>query len=245
MSQEDLDLQALSRRLDHAFGSARPRPGFAAELQERLERRRPWWRRASAATLGGALAATAAVGVAGFIVVAGLSAQHGAGGTASSLSAAPAGGAAFGRIPRPPAVPVGSAAFAPQGPPTQAQSAYDAPVYSGRVDATVTASPPAADPTVSRVDNATSQSQSARYPLAAAADLAAAARAQAAARVPSPDGHVPQVTLDRAVVSTASINDGRYTYLEPVILYSGGFDYQGRHYEVRVLVPAVDARDLR
>ncbi len=43
--QEDLELQALQRRLDDAFETTRPRRGFEDELWLRIQTRRPWWSR--------------------------------------------------------------------------------------------------------------------------------------------------------------------------------------------------------
>jgi hypothetical protein len=43
--QEDLELEALQRRLDDAFETTRPRRGFEDELWLRIQAKRPWWAR--------------------------------------------------------------------------------------------------------------------------------------------------------------------------------------------------------
>ncbi len=55
--QEDLELDALQRRLDDAFETTRPRRGFEDELWVRIQARRPWWSRFrdSLAAFGGSI----------------------------------------------------------------------------------------------------------------------------------------------------------------------------------------------
>lgn len=45
-NKEDLELEALQRQLDDAFGTTRPRRGFEDELWVRMQARRPLWTRA-------------------------------------------------------------------------------------------------------------------------------------------------------------------------------------------------------
>lgn len=240
MSEKDQELETLGRRLDGVFAATRPRRGFPDELWQRLERRRPWWRRmpsgwvAGGASLAGAAAVLVlAVGVAGHLP------RGGASGSAYSSAAAPAGGA-FGRLPRPPATG-GLADQAQLSQPPTAIAAAAAPLYAGRIDATVSASVPAVSGTVIRGDGA-----SAQYPPAAPGVLAAAARSEAAGlAVIFPDGHVPTVTLDGAIAITVPVRDGQVTYSEPAVAFTGAFDYQGRHYLVRIVVSAIDPRYLR
>ena len=240
MSDEP-ELDALERRLDAAFASARPRPGFADELWTRLEARRPWWRRLSipAGAAGWAAAAAVAVLMVGF----GISPVHPGGGAAGQSGSAPQDRAAsaFSKLPR----PGGGAGMTAAPTANFAGADSAAALYTGRFNAVVTASLPTVSPTVTRTDR-NGTVATAAYPLASAASLAASARVQAAAApITLPDGEVPTVTLDRAAAATVTVPDGDVTYSEPVVVFSGGFDYKGRHFTVRITVPAVDPADLR
>ncbi len=121
--REDLD---LGRQLDAAFAATRPERGFEDRLWQRLDSRRPWWRRLAAGNPWPLAGGAVAVAVAGLLVVAGhgWAGHGGAAGTGSTTSgaAAPAverAGAegAFGRLPRPP----GAAAAQTRGPAAPAQ----------------------------------------------------------------------------------------------------------------------------
>src|SRR5260221_8516927 len=117
---EDLELQALQRRLDDAFQTTRPRAGFEDELWSKMQARRPLWSRVSeffSALIGSIREAPAvpAAAVAVVLVVAlgvGIIARSGVhfsgGGASNASSQAPAEAAlrsrdagTFGRLPLP------------------------------------------------------------------------------------------------------------------------------------------------
>ncbi len=124
---EDLELQALQRKLDDAFETTRPRAGFEDALWSRMQARRPLWRRAQdffsgliesvrevpampAAAVAVVLVVAIGVGILSLSgthfgggagsTSAGLSAQDHSGGT--QYNAAPGG---FGRLPAPALLP--------------------------------------------------------------------------------------------------------------------------------------------
>jgi hypothetical protein len=121
---EDLELQALQRRLDDAFQTTRPRAGFEDELWSMMQARRPLWSRVSdffsglVASIREAPAVPAAAVAVVLVVVLGIgiiarSGVHfgGAGGESTTSGAAPAQAAlgsryaeTFGRLPVPAAV---------------------------------------------------------------------------------------------------------------------------------------------
>jgi hypothetical protein len=121
---EDLELQALKRRLDDAFQTTRPRAGFEDELWSMMQARRPLWWRVSdffsglIASIREAPAVPAAAVAVVLVVALGIgiiarSGVHfgGAGGESTTSGAAPAQAAlgsryaeTFGRLPVPAAV---------------------------------------------------------------------------------------------------------------------------------------------
>jgi hypothetical protein len=64
---------------------------------------------------------------------------------------------------------------------------------------------------------------------------------------PSPAGltPLPQVQLSRADLVYVAVEAGPYGYFEPAVLFSGAFTSGSVQYEKRVLVPALDAANLR
>jgi len=132
---EDLELQALQRRLDDAFQTTRPRTGFEDELWSKMQARRPVWSRVTeffSGLIGSIREAPAvpAAAVAVVLVVAlgiGIIARSGihvGGGPSSSSSeftstslGASRNAGSFGRLPLPAAVSV---------PPKTANPPYDA-----------------------------------------------------------------------------------------------------------------------
>jgi hypothetical protein len=113
--RDEPGLDELERQLDATFASTRPRRGFEDELWRQLEaRRRPWWRRLrmpSAGRMAGSLVALLAIGLVTVVVLRGGLHVGGAGGAASSTTAAPASGRSgsgaatsgqFGLLPAPP-----------------------------------------------------------------------------------------------------------------------------------------------
>lgn len=117
---EDLELQALQRRLDDAFQTTRPRAGFEDELWSKMQARRPIWSRAAElvsgfiASIRGAPAVPAAAVAVVLVVVLGIGiiarsgAHLGAGGASTTSGEAPAQAAlgsrtagTFGRLPVP------------------------------------------------------------------------------------------------------------------------------------------------
>ena len=56
---------------------------------------------------------------------------------------------------------------------------------------------------------------------------------------------VPQVQLSHADLVYVAMQAGGYGYFEPAILFTGAFTLGGTQYEKRVLVPALDASNLR
>src|SRR5260370_39193547 len=157
---EDLELQALQRRLDDAFQTTRPRAGFEDELWSKMQARRPVWSRAAefvsgfiasireAPAVPAAAVAVVLVVALGIGIIARSGVHFGAGGASNSSNAVPAEAVAgsryagtFGRLP----VPV--AAAPTRAPPTPANpsatgggapyaSAYSSPlndVWGGRL----------------------------------------------------------------------------------------------------------------
>jgi hypothetical protein len=120
---EDLELQALQRRLDDAFQTTRPRTGFEDELWSRMQARRPVWVRVGDFFSGlfgtirevpavpAAAVAVVLVVALGIGIIARSGAHFGAGGGSTASSQAPAEAVlgsryagTFGRLPVPAAV---------------------------------------------------------------------------------------------------------------------------------------------
>jgi hypothetical protein len=135
---EDLELQALQRRLDDAFQTTRPRAGFEDELWSQMQARRPLWSRVSefftglvgsireAPTVPAAAVAVVLVVVLGIGIIARSGVHFGGGGASNASSLAPAEAAlgsryagTFGRLPVP-------AAAATNAPPKVANPSYNA-----------------------------------------------------------------------------------------------------------------------
>ena len=164
--EDELELQALQRRLDDAFGTTRPRPGFEDDLWLRMQSRRPFTTRLSDALAGlvqgiRAVPAVPLASVAAVLVVligVGVFNLSGLGRGGAATSSAPlalngeAGRSAagsvvsFGRLPS----PVFARAGADQGPsynqtaPTPAATRYLGPVkltWTGRLDVSIGAAP--------------------------------------------------------------------------------------------------------
>ena len=161
--QDDLELQALQRRLDDAFATTRPRRGFEDDLWLRMQARRPLWARIRDAFGGLAagvreapavpLAAVAVVliAVVGIgIVGTGLGSHNsesatsglGLGSKANQPATADLGRGPFGSLPAPSSNPVGS------GIPSQGATTYgpisSAPVrltWTGQLNLTITSAP--------------------------------------------------------------------------------------------------------
>jgi hypothetical protein len=125
---EDLELQALQRRLDDAFQTTRPRAGFEDELWSKMQARRPVWSRAAefvsgfiasireAPAVPAAAVAVVLVVALGIGIIARSGVHFGAGGASTTSSGAPAQAAlgsryagTFGRLP----VPAAAATSAP------------------------------------------------------------------------------------------------------------------------------------
>ena len=161
---EDLELQALQRRLDDAFQTTRPRAGFEDELWSRMQARRPVWLRvldfftglASSIREAPAVPAAAvavvlvvALGI-GIIARSGVHLGGGGASTASGRYSSTASGSqnagSFGHLPLPAAASVPPKAVNPasdQGVASQANS-YAGPVnlvWSGQVTFKVTSAP--------------------------------------------------------------------------------------------------------
>jgi hypothetical protein len=150
---EDLELQALQRRLDDAFQTTRPRAGFEDELWSKMQARRPVWSRAAeffsgfvasireAPAVPAAAVAVVLVVALGIGIIARSGVHFGAGGASSTSGQAPAEAAlgsryagTFGRLP----VPAAAATSAPPkvanpSSDTGAGSAY-ANAYTGPVN---------------------------------------------------------------------------------------------------------------
>ncbi len=151
---EDLELQALQRRLDDAFQTTRPRVGFEDELWSKMQARRPLWSRVSeffsalvgsireAPAVPAAAVAVVLVVALGIGIIARSGVHFGAGGASNTSSQAlPAEAVAgsryagtFGRLPVP-------AAAATSAPPKVANPSNDtggglayANAYSGPVN---------------------------------------------------------------------------------------------------------------
>ncbi len=150
---EDLELQALQRRLDDAFQTTRPRVGFEDELWSKMQARRPLWSQLSeffsglvgsireAPAVPAAAVAVVLVVALGIGIIARSGVHFGAGGASSTSSQAPAEAAlgsryagTFGRLPVP-------AAAATNAPPKVANPSYnttggaaDAGAYAGSVN---------------------------------------------------------------------------------------------------------------
>ncbi len=125
---EDLELQALQRRLDDAFQTTRPRAAFEDELWSKMQARRPLWSRVSefftglvgsireAPAVPAAAVAVVLVVALGIGIIARSGVHFGAGGASNASSQAPAEAVAgsryagtFGRLP----VPAAAATNAP------------------------------------------------------------------------------------------------------------------------------------
>jgi hypothetical protein len=125
---EDLELQALQRRLDDAFQTTRPRAGFEDELWSKMQARRPLWSRVSeflsgligsireAPAVPAAAVAVVLVVALGIGIIARSGVHLGGGGASNTSSQVPAEAVAgsryagtFGRLP----VPAAAATSAP------------------------------------------------------------------------------------------------------------------------------------
>src|SRR5260370_39073072 len=125
---EDLELQALQRRLDDAFQTTRPRAGFEDELWSKMQARRPVWSRAAefvsgfiasireAPAVPAAAVAVVLVVALGIGIIARSGVHFGAGGASNSSNAVPAEAVAgsryagtFGRLPVPAAAATSAA----------------------------------------------------------------------------------------------------------------------------------------
>lgn len=162
--EDELELQAIQRRLDDAFATTRPRPGFEDELWTRMQARRPAPARLRDALAGlwqgvrevpavpaAAVAAVLIVAIgAGFLVANGFN-RGGASSTSDTGAAfAPQAGSAqagsFGRLPSPALASGGRATAAPNqassGAPTPAKLAGPVRfVWSGTFSVSVTQAP--------------------------------------------------------------------------------------------------------
>jgi hypothetical protein len=117
---EDLELQALQRRLDDAFQTTRPRAGFEDELWSKMQAHRPLWSRVGdffsglgvsireAPAVPAAAVAVVLVVALGIGIIARSGVHFGAGGASTTSSEAPAQAAlgsryagTFGRLPVP------------------------------------------------------------------------------------------------------------------------------------------------
>lgn len=147
--QDELELEALSRKLDDAFQTTRPRPGFEDELWTKVQARRPFALRLrdSLAALGSGIREVPAVPLAGLaaivVVILGIGligyvgGQHQGGGASgsaqhfSSTSGEVEQAPGFGRLPWPnvKSSPGGGVAAAPvTAGPSTANSEYNGPV---------------------------------------------------------------------------------------------------------------------
>src|SRR5712692_1097171 len=146
-NQEDLELEALQRRLDDAFETTRPRRGFEDELWLRIQARRPLWTRVldgAAGLLQGIREAPTvpASAIAVLLVVAlgififRLSGAGGGGGSSASLTQ---GGNSYGpvAVPYRPQTAFGSLP-APAGSAEQQAVHASADTYAGPVAVTWT-----------------------------------------------------------------------------------------------------------
>ncbi|MGH7764578.1 MAG: hypothetical protein ACREOM_09210 [Candidatus Dormibacteraceae bacterium] len=173
MSERDdeLELQALERRLDDAFATTRPRAGFEDELWSRMQSHRPFWSRAGEVLAGLAqgirevpavpLASVAVILVvlvgAGIFAYGGIGRLGGGGASTTSgraqLSQGAGGGVtnsahSFGRLPSPVFKPAGpnNPAVPNRSAATAAQPIVDYPgpvttTWTGQLNLTITAAP--------------------------------------------------------------------------------------------------------
>ena len=162
---EDLELQALQRKLDDAFATTRPRAGFEDDLWSRMQARQPLWSRVRdvfgrlVASVRSAPAVPAAA-VAVLLVLAigigilsrlgppggGASTASSRGGSAANYAGASAPPGAFGPLPAPqlqPGIPVADPAAA-AGQPDKLSSVYAGPanfVWAGELHVSFSTAP--------------------------------------------------------------------------------------------------------
>ena len=251
---DDNGMEELERQLDAAFASTRPRRGFEDELWQRLDAKRPWWRRVRVPVPGALPALGGLVGVllVGFLVVtlvsSGALQGHGPGGAGSATTSAGSAKEAltFGALPRPPTAQAqqlapGAAAQARGAVPRVSDTAA-LPAVPPRLPVyryTALAGPP--NGAVLEQASVPAGLETAYYPTRLPADAAG----EVGTAGPSAGSQPAEVTVTSARIVYVAVTEGSVGYLEPEYELSGTQKVGETTTPFAVRVPALAADAFR